>query len=206
VVSGCICLANGSISVVLTRRLPLVSSLAPAICDIGIDAAGHRLDCEHYPHLRHVALAHTWTSVGGSSSLGNAAGIRMPGDSCHNYRFAPEDESTYNAHRTGRVKPTRSSQFASRNFRWYPTLVLFIGFCVNTGLWAMFRAAPSCYADQQLDPTDIKVSIDTSSNTRYSLRANCHRPLDVTSRWPVHHTDVPDDPTRPDNRIPHQPQ
>jgi hypothetical protein len=25
----------------------------------------------------------------------------------------------------------------------------------------VFQAAPSCYADQQLDPTDSKISIDT---------------------------------------------
>ena len=60
-------MANGSISFVLARRLPMVSSLAPAICDIDLDAADHRLDCEHYPHLRYVALAHTWTSVGAAS-------------------------------------------------------------------------------------------------------------------------------------------
>jgi hypothetical protein len=35
------------------------------------------------------------------------------------------------------------------------------GLTVKTGLWAVFQAAPSCYVDQQLDPTDIKVSIDT---------------------------------------------
>jgi hypothetical protein len=107
VVSECICLANGSISFVLTRRLSLVPSLAPAICDIDLDAADHRLDGEHYPHLRHVAFAHTWTSVGAASSLGNAAGIRMRGDSCHNYRFAPEVWSPYNSQQTSTVTPTR---------------------------------------------------------------------------------------------------
>ncbi len=85
-----ICLANGSISFVRTRRIPMVSSLAAAISEIGLDAADHRLDCEHYPHLRHVALAHTWASVGAASWLGNAAGIRMRGNSCRDYRFAPD--------------------------------------------------------------------------------------------------------------------
>ena len=77
-----ICLANGSISFVCTRRIPMVSSLAAAISDVGLDAADHHLDCEHYPHLRQVALAHTWASVGGASWLGNAAGIRMRGNGC----------------------------------------------------------------------------------------------------------------------------
>jgi hypothetical protein len=90
VVSGHICVANGSISFVRTRRIPMVSSLAAAISEIGLDAADYRLDCEHYPHLRHVALSHTWASVGAASWLGNAAGIRMRGNSCRNYRFAPD--------------------------------------------------------------------------------------------------------------------
>ena len=81
-VSGHICLANGSISFVRTRRIPLVSSLAAAISEIALDAADHRLDCEHYPHLRHVALAHTWASVGIASCLGHAGGIRMRGNRC----------------------------------------------------------------------------------------------------------------------------
>jgi hypothetical protein len=125
VVSGDICVANGSISFVLTRRLPLVSSLARAICDIDLDATDRRLDCEHYSHLRHVALAHTWTSVGAASSLGNAAGIRMRGDSCHIYRFAPEDEPTYNAQRTDRVKPNALVTICvCRSFVGFPTFVL----------------------------------------------------------------------------------
>ena len=89
-VSGRICLADGSISFVRTRCIPMVSSLAAAISQVGLDAADHRLDCEHYPHLRHVALAHTWASLGPASWLGNAAGIRMRGHSCRNYRFAPD--------------------------------------------------------------------------------------------------------------------
>jgi hypothetical protein len=84
VVSGPICLAHGSISFVCPRRLPVVSSLAAAISYVGFDAADHHLDCEHYPHLLHVALAHTGASVGRASRLGNAAGIRMRGNGrCH---------------------------------------------------------------------------------------------------------------------------
>ncbi len=107
-VAGHICLANGSISLVRTRRIPMVSSLAAAISEIALDAADHRLDCEHYPHLRHVALAHTWASLGAASRLGNAAGIRMRGNSCRNDRFAPDKSigRPYNGQRTYRVKPT----------------------------------------------------------------------------------------------------
>jgi hypothetical protein len=90
VVSGNICLANGSISLVRTGRFPMVSPLVPAISEIARDAADHRLDCEHLSDLRHVALARTWASVGAASWLGNAAGIRMRGNRCGNYRFAPD--------------------------------------------------------------------------------------------------------------------
>ena len=65
------CLAHGSISSMCTRRIPVVSSLAAAISDVGLDAADHYLDCEHFPDLRHVALAHTWASVGVASWLGS---------------------------------------------------------------------------------------------------------------------------------------
>src|SRR5260370_1138908 len=58
----------------------MVSSLAAAISDVGLDAADHHLDCEHYPHIRPMALARTWPSVGVASWLGNAAGIRMRGN------------------------------------------------------------------------------------------------------------------------------
>lgn len=71
-VSGIICLADGSISFVRAGRIPMVSSLAAAISVVGLDIADHRMDCEHYPHLRHVALPDVWASVGGASWLGNA--------------------------------------------------------------------------------------------------------------------------------------
>lgn len=101
-------MANGSISFVRTRRIPLVSGLVAAISEIALDTAAHCLDCEHYPHLRYVALARARASVGAASGLGNAAGIRMCGDSRGNYRFAPDrpvGRSTM-VQRTGRVKPT----------------------------------------------------------------------------------------------------
>ena len=77
-------------SFVCARRIPMVSSLAAAISEIALDAADHCLDCEHYPHLRHVALARTWASVGAASCLGNAAGIRMRGNRCRNNGSAPD--------------------------------------------------------------------------------------------------------------------
>src|SRR5437016_12989403 len=87
---GPICLAHGSISSVRTRRIPMVSSRAAAISDVGLDAADHRLECEHYPHIRPMALARTWASVGGATWLGNARGIRMRGNRCRDYRVAPD--------------------------------------------------------------------------------------------------------------------
>ena len=88
-------MAHGSISFVRTRHIPMVSSLAAAISDVGLDAADHYLDCQHLPDLLHVAFAHTWGSVGGASWLGNAAGIRMRGNSCRNSRFAQEHRIEY---------------------------------------------------------------------------------------------------------------
>jgi len=89
VVSGLICLANGSISLVCTRRIPMVSSLAAAISDVGLDTAAHRLDDEHSPDLRPMALARTWASVGIASRLGHAAGIRMFGSGWRRDCIAP---------------------------------------------------------------------------------------------------------------------
>ena len=77
-------------SFVRPRRIPMVSSLAAAISDVGLDAADHHLDCQHSPDLRHVALAHTWASVGVASWLGDAAGIRMRGNGRRNSGFAPD--------------------------------------------------------------------------------------------------------------------
>src|SRR3989442_13836842 len=55
----------------------MVSSRATAISDVGLDTADHHLDCEHYPHIRPMALARTWASVGVASWLGNAGRIWM---------------------------------------------------------------------------------------------------------------------------------
>ena len=96
-------MAHGSISFVRTCRVPMVSTLAAAISDVGLDAADHRLDYEHYPHLRQLALAHTWTSVGAASWLGNAAGIWMRGNGRCNYRFAPDHTTGSAAMRNRRI-------------------------------------------------------------------------------------------------------
>src|ERR1019366_10220522 len=89
VVPGRICLANGCMSFVCPRRFSLVSSLAAAISDVGLDAADHHLECEHNLHIHPMALARTGPSVGSASWLGNAAGIRICGNSCRDYRAAP---------------------------------------------------------------------------------------------------------------------
>src|SRR5207244_10957230 len=89
------------------RRIPMVSCLAAAISGVGLDAADHPLDCEHYPHLHQLALAHTWASVGVASWLGNAAGIRMRGNGrCHDC-IAPTHAAggTSILNRTSSVKP-----------------------------------------------------------------------------------------------------
>ena len=67
----------------------MVSSLAAAISDVGLDADDHHLDCEHYPDLRHVALAYAWPSVGDASWLGDAGGIWMRRNRFPDSRFAP---------------------------------------------------------------------------------------------------------------------
>src|ERR1700722_5407474 len=75
---------------VCAGSFPVVSSVAAAVSDIGRDTVDYYLDCEHWPHIRPMALAHTWTSLGGASWLGDAAGIRMPRGRCRDYRFAPD--------------------------------------------------------------------------------------------------------------------
>ena len=88
-VSGRIRLADGSITLLCTRRISLVSALAAAVLAVGLDAADHHLDGEHHPHIRAMALARTWASVGIASGLGNAAGIRMRGRGCWDYCVSP---------------------------------------------------------------------------------------------------------------------
>ena len=91
----------------------MVSSVAAAISEVGLDAADHPLDCEHYPHLRNVALAHTWASVGVASWLGNAAGIRMRSSGRCNSRFAPVHTTgcTTMLSGPGRVKQLHHTRF-----------------------------------------------------------------------------------------------
>jgi hypothetical protein len=73
VVSGPVCLAHGSISLVRTRRLPLVSPVAATLSDVDLDVADHPLDCGDYPHVRPMALEQSYGCVGIASRLGNGS-------------------------------------------------------------------------------------------------------------------------------------
>lgn len=99
-------MADGSISLVRARRFPMVSALAAAISDVAVHTGDLRLDCEHCPCLHHVALAHTWASVGGTSCLGDAHRIWIRGNRCRNRRFAPDRPIHYPTmvRKTGRLK------------------------------------------------------------------------------------------------------
>jgi|SRR5579862_6119478 len=85
-----ICVAHGSVSFVRARHIPLVSSLAAAIFNGALDAAARCLDGVHYPNIRPMALALLGTSLGSTSGLGNAAGIRMLDSHCGDYRLSPD--------------------------------------------------------------------------------------------------------------------
>ena len=87
-VFGRICLADGSIAFMCTCRISMVPALAAAVPAVGLDAADHHLDGEHYPYLLRLASARTWTSVA-TSWLDYAAGIRIRGGGRRNYRVAP---------------------------------------------------------------------------------------------------------------------
>lgn len=94
-VCGRICMAHGSIASMRTGRISVVPSLAAAVRAVGIDAADHHLDGEHYPHLLRLASAHAWSPVAGSW-VDHAAGIRMRRDDGCNHPVAPN-------HSTGRA-------------------------------------------------------------------------------------------------------
>ena len=122
-------MANGSISLVRTRRIPLVPSLAAAISDVGFDTADCALDCEYFPDIYNVALPRTWASVGIASCLGHAAGIWMPGNGRCNSCFAPDhtigDVTTPNE--PSRVKPTSRDVFLyPGTFVRHPSDIYFI--------------------------------------------------------------------------------
>ena len=69
---------------------------ATPIPDLGLDATDHPLDCEHHHH-GYVALApDLGASVGSTSWLGNAVGIRTRGNRCANCDF-------------GRIMPPQNS-------------------------------------------------------------------------------------------------
>jgi hypothetical protein len=82
--------ADSGNSFVRPRRIPLVSSLASAIFAFALDLADHRVDREHYSHLRHVAFACIGAAVGGASGLGDDSGIRMRGSGRNHSRGATD--------------------------------------------------------------------------------------------------------------------
>jgi hypothetical protein len=59
-------------------RVSVVPVMAVAVPSINLDAAAHRLDAQHYPHLRSLVFAVTRTSLV-ASQLGYAVGIRIGG-------------------------------------------------------------------------------------------------------------------------------
>jgi hypothetical protein len=67
----------------------MVSFLAIAISEVGLDTPDHHLDSEYYPHLHRLALAYPGTSVVGSW-LDVAAGIRSCGNGWSDYRNAEQ--------------------------------------------------------------------------------------------------------------------
>src|SRR5258708_12104574 len=74
---GRICLANGSVALLCTRRLSVVLALAAAVPAVDFDAPARHLDSEHPPHIPPMALARPRASLGVASRLGNPSGIRM---------------------------------------------------------------------------------------------------------------------------------
>ena len=62
-------MAHGSFSFVRSGGVPLVSSLAVAISDVGLNAVDHHLDGEHFPHVCSMALTYAWPSLGCASQL-----------------------------------------------------------------------------------------------------------------------------------------
>ena len=86
-------MAPGSNSLVCACRVSVVSALAAAVSDLGFDVADHRLERQHYPGLRHVALERSHGHLGNASCLGNARGIRMRGNGRFNSVVAPHEAS-----------------------------------------------------------------------------------------------------------------
>src|ERR1700690_181996 len=112
----------------------MVSSVAAAVSDLGLDAADHYLDCQHFPDLRHVALAHTWASVGGASWVGHAGGIRMRGSRCHGDSVAPNNSTC----RAAALNRLASSAWKTQpKYRQYHRLIVFLSFfCFDSSIEA----------------------------------------------------------------------
>jgi len=83
-----ICLADGSINSMCTRRVSVVPALAAALLEIDLGAANHHLDGEHYPYLLRVASAYNWTSMVGSR-VDHGGGIRSRSSWRYNHLAAP---------------------------------------------------------------------------------------------------------------------
>jgi hypothetical protein len=50
--------ADGSIASLCAGRVPVVPSLAPAVCPLGFDGPDHHLDSQHHSYLLRLAFAH----------------------------------------------------------------------------------------------------------------------------------------------------
>ena len=107
--SATICLAHGRHPLVRARGIPLVSSVATSISDIGINAADSCVDGEHYPDVYSVASAETGASVGSTAGLDHAGGIRMPGNCCGYSGCAPDDRTQRRSNETRFVNSRQRS-------------------------------------------------------------------------------------------------
>jgi hypothetical protein len=109
--SGSICVANGSIASVRTGYISVVSSLAAAVFEVGLDATDYRLDREHHPHLHGLALANTWRRVDGSWP-DNADRIRT----CGNCRRAGCNAPALTAGSISTLNGPGGTSLATRDF------------------------------------------------------------------------------------------
>ena len=98
-VIGRICLADGSLAVMRTRRISMVYALAVTVPAVDVDTPDHDLDGEHYSHLFRLAFTCTWTSVVGSG-LDHVARIRISSN-------GRSDSSIVPHHATGSARMLR---------------------------------------------------------------------------------------------------
>ncbi len=79
--------ADGSVSSLCAGRVPVVPSLAAAVCPLGFDGPDHHLDGQHHPDLLRLAFAHAWPSVAGSG-MDHGSRIWIRGAGCRDYRIS----------------------------------------------------------------------------------------------------------------------